>query len=140
MAGQSALNAPRLFDSVTRYHSLASFNWIGYSATNRESWGFESLREHQFTGPSSNGKGAVLRRLKSQFDSERINHEPVADRDATDCLSVPCGFESRPARQSLRRCRQEAQVTCLSSRLSRVRIPPSPPRGSGQDGSSHRIF
>jgi hypothetical protein len=100
--------------AVTRYHLLASFNWTGYSATNRETWGFESLREHQFTGPSSNGKGTVLRRLKFRFESGRINHEPVADRDATDCLSVPCGFESRPARQHF--------------------------WGSGQDGLSHRIF
>jgi hypothetical protein len=87
------------YSAVNRYHSLASFNWTGHSATNRETWGFESLRERQFSGPSSNGKGTALRRLKFRFESGRINQEPVADRDATDCLSVPCGFESRPARQ-----------------------------------------
>jgi hypothetical protein len=45
----------------------------------------------------------------------------------------------RPAKVFCR-CGQEAQVTCFSSRLSRVRIPPSTPRGSRQDGLSHRIF
>jgi hypothetical protein len=76
-----------------------------------------------FSGPSSNGKGAVLRRLKFRFDSGRIGQEPVADGDATDCLSVPCGFESRSARQI---SRGSGQAPILW--------------GSGQDGLSHRSF
>jgi hypothetical protein len=111
-----------MFDSVTRYHSLASFNWIRYSATNWETWGFESLREHQLTGPSSNGKDVVLRRLKFQFDSERINHEPVADRDATDCLSVPCGFDSRRRNQFIAGDSNGSEA-CPTNKFYRVRLP-----------------
>lgn len=52
-----------------------------------------------FTVRRPTGQGTALRRPESRFESARIDHFAlVADRDATDCLSVQCGFESRPAR------------------------------------------
>src|SRR5580692_6630976 len=100
MAGQSALNAPATvrFSHPLPFARVVQLDRIlGYEP--RDLGVRIPPRAPIFTGPSSNGKGAVLRRLKFRFDSGRIGHEPVADGDATDCLSVPCGFESRPARQ-----------------------------------------
>lgn len=50
---------------------------------------FESSQAHQIFFPSLKGQGTSLRSSGSAFESPREGHGPVAEGDATDCLSVP---------------------------------------------------
>jgi hypothetical protein len=86
----------RVHPRLPLFHTRASFNGSGYPATNRETGG-SNPPARTISGPSSNGEGAALRRLRFRFDPgravqfrsvDRLARCPAVDRKQTSSILV----------------------------------------------------